>query len=222
MVDLPKRITILGGTGNLGRGLAIRWADAGIDIVIGSRSAERAATSAAELNDALGTVRVSGLMTAAAAAAGDLVVIAVPFTAHADTVAAVRDVVQGKIVIDATVPLVPPKVSRVQLPDGGAAALRTQEFLGDGVKVVAAFHNVAAAHLSELGHAIDCDVLVCGDDKEAREVVVALSERIGVTAVQAGPLANAVALESLTPVLIWINRNRKIPGAGIRLTGLGV
>ena len=222
MVDLPKRITILGGTGNLGRGLAIRWADAGIDIVIGSRSAERAATSAAELNDALGTVRVSGLMTAAAAAAGDLVVIAVPFTAHADTVAAVRDVVQGKIVIDATVPLVPPKISRVQLPDGGAAALRTQEFLGDGVKVVAAFHNVAAAHLAELGHAIDCDVLVCGDDKEAREVVVALSERIGVTAVQAGPLANAVALESLTPVLIWINRNRKIPGAGIRLTGLDV
>jgi NADPH-dependent F420 reductase len=220
MAEIPKSITILGGTGNLGRGLALRWANSGIDIIIGSRSAERAAGSAAELNEELGSEHVRGLVTEEAASAGELVVIAVPFTAHADTLSAVRKAVQGKIVIDATVPLVPPKVARVQLPEGGAAALRTQETLGEDARVVAAFHNVAAAHLAELGHAIDCDVLVCGDDRESREVVVALAERIGMTAVQAGPLANSVALESLTPVLIWINRNRKIPGAGIRLTGL--
>ena len=217
----PETITILGGTGNLGRGLALRWADAGFSIIIGSRSAERAATSAVEVNAIIGAQRASGLYLADAAAAGDVVVMAVPYAAHADTLTVVKDGVQGKIFIDTTVPLVPPKVSRVQLPDSGAAALASQAVLGEDVRVVAAFHNVAAAHLAELGHAIDCDVLVCGDKRDARELVVELAERAGMVAIHAGPLANAIAAESMTPLLIWINKNRKIPGAGIRLTGLG-
>ena len=216
-----ETITILGGTGNLGRGLALRWADAGFSIIIGSRSAERAATSAVEVNAIIGAQRASGLYLADAAAAGDVVVMAVPYAAHADTLTVVKDGVQGKIFIDTTVPLVPPKVSRVQLPDSGAAALASQAVLGEDVRVVAAFHNVAAAHLAELGHAIDCDVLVCGDKRDARELVVELAERAGMVAIHAGPLANAIAAESMTPLLIWINKNRKIPGAGIRLTGLG-
>ncbi len=214
-------ITILGGTGNLGRGLALRWAHAGISVIIGSRVAERAAASASEVNEIIGAERASGLYLADAAAAGDIVVMAVPYAAHADTLTIVKDAVQGKIFIDTTVPLVPPKVSRVQLPDSGAAALASQAALGEDVRVVAAFHNVAAAHLAELGHPIDCDVLVCGDKRDAREEVIGLAELAGMVAIHAGPLANAIAVESITPVLIWINKNRKIPGAGIRLTGLG-
>jgi NADPH-dependent F420 reductase len=133
----------------------------------------------------------------------------------------IQDVVQGKIVVDVAVPLLPPNVRTVYVPEGLAASLEAQAFLGDGVQVVAAFQNVGAAHLKDLKHPVNCDVLVCGDDEDAKADVQQLIEAIdGLRAIDAGPLANAVAVEALTPVLMYINRRYRISGAGIRITGL--
>jgi hypothetical protein len=126
----------------------------------------------------------------------------------------------GKVLIDVTVPLVPPQVSRVQLPDGGSAVVKAQAMLGAGVRVVSAFQNVSAELLSELGHTIDCDVLVCGDDREARAEVIALAREAGMKAFHGGPLANSVVAEALTSVLITINRQYKVKHSGIAITGL--
>ena len=131
---------------------------------------------------------------------------------------AIREAVQGKILIDVTVPLVPPRVARVQLPPEGSAAVAAQAALGPGVKVVSAFQNVAA-HLLEGEGEIPCDVLVCGDDKEARGEVVALARAAGLRAFHAGSLANSAAAEALTSVLIFLN-GRYHTTSGIRFTGL--
>jgi NADPH-dependent F420 reductase len=131
-----------------------------------------------------------------------------------------RDTLQGKILVDVTVPLVPPKVMRVQLPEEGCAALVAQAILGDGVRVVSAFQNVSAGHLKDPDHVIDCDVLISGDDPEARGEVVKLAAAAGLNGIEVGPLDNAVAAEALTSLLIWINRKYKSPGAGIRITAL--
>jgi NADPH-dependent F420 reductase len=155
-----------------------------------------------------------------AAAAAQVVVLAVPYAAQQSTALEVRAQLEGKTLIDVTVPLVPPKVSRVQLPEGGSAVENLQKKLGSGVKVVSAFQNVSAHHLKELDHAIDCDVLVCADDTAAAEVAVALTEAAGMRAVRAGALANSVVAEALTSALIAINRHYKVPAAGIRITGL--
>jgi len=213
--NLPK-IAVLGGTGAEGSGLAYRWAHAGYTVVLGSRSAEKAADAAS----GLGAPRVNGTSNAAAAAACDIAVLTVPFTAQLATLAEVKVALAGKILIDVTVPLVPPKVSVVQLPPEGSAAARAQALLGNGVKVVAAFHNVSAHHLKDLGYKIDCDVLVCGDDAAARDETVRLIAAAGMRGIHAGTLANAAAAEAMTSVLIWINRRYKVPSAGIRITGL--
>jgi 8-hydroxy-5-deazaflavin:NADPH oxidoreductase len=207
-------ISILGGTGDLGSGLAKRWLAAGHTVVIGSRSADKAHAFAAELgNGARGADNVG------AARAGDIVVLAVPFASHEATLLEVKDAVQGKIVVDAAVPLVPPKVSTVQLPAEGSAAQIAQRLLGDGVRVVSAFHNVGAAKLHAGGRA-DCDVLVFGNDKDARETVIGLANEVASCGIDGGVLANSVAAEALTSVLIGINRRYKVSGAGIRITGL--
>jgi NADPH-dependent F420 reductase len=146
-------------------------------------------------------------------------VLAVPFSSHDATIIEIKAAVQGKIVVDAVVPLVPPKVSTVQLPAEGSAAQIAQRLLGDGVKVVSAFHNVGAAKL-HAGERADCDVLVFGNDKEAREIVIALAGEVATRGVDGGVLANSVAAEALTSVLIGINRRYKVPGASIRITGL--
>ena len=146
-------------------------------------------------------------------------VIAVPYSSHAATLDEIREAVQGKIVVDAVVPLVPPKVARVQLPQEGSAAQIAQARLGSGVRVVSAFHNIGAAKL-QAGGAVDCDVLVCGDDRAAREAVMGLADALGTRGVDGGPLANSAAAEALTSVLIGINRRYKIDGAGIRITGI--
>lgn len=218
MTERPT-VAIAGGTGALGGGLAWRLARAGYEVIIGSRSAERAVEAAAELAGETGNDRVTGEENGAAAARADMVIVAVPFAAHDRTLDDIADHVAGKIVVDTTVPLVPPKVSTVQLPEGNAAALRTAARLGDDATVVAAFQNVAAHKLKSDG-GIGCDVLVCSNDKDAREAVVRLAGDIGLRGVHAGPLANAVAVESLTSVLIGINRRYKVDGAGIRITGL--
>jgi len=218
--ETKPTIAVLGGTGKEGGGLALRWAHRGYPVIVGSRTAERAAEAAAAMNETLGSAAVTGAANADAAAKADIVVLAVPYAAQQSTVQEVRAQLEGKILIDVTVPLVPPEVSRVQLPEGGSAVEAVQKLLGDGVKVVSAFQNISAHHLTKLDEEIECDVLVCADDAETADKVVALAEAIGLKAWNAGPLANSVVAEGLTSVLIALNRKYKVPGSGIRITGI--
>lgn len=211
-------LAIIGGTGALGSGLAMRWAAAGYPVILGSRSRGKAEAAAREIKPGNGAPLVRGDDNAGAARAGDIVVIAVPFSNHNAILDEIKDAVTGKIVIDAVVPLVPPKVSLVQLPAQGSAAQIAQGRLGESARVVSAFHHVGAAKL-RAGGAVDCDVLVFGNDREARDTVIALAAAIGTRGIDGGPIANSVAAEALTSVLIGINRRYKIDGAGIRITG---
>jgi NADPH-dependent F420 reductase len=218
MPDTKPTIAVIGGTGALGSGFAMRWARAGYPVVIGSRSADSAAAKASDMaKDTGGTV--SGLENGAAAAAADIVVLTVPYANHKPMLEAVRDGAQGKILVDATVPLVPPRVARVQLPEAGSAAKEAQDFLGEDVQVVSAFQNVAADLLQDENSKIDCDVLVCGNKKAAREIVVEMATAAGLKAWHAGSIDNSAAAEALTSVLIFINRNGGVDHAGIRITG---
>ena len=207
-------IAVIGGTGDLGSALAKRWAAAGYPIVLGSRSKQKAQAAAQAMN----ADSVTGDDNRAAAAAADIVVVAVPYASHEAILNEIKPVVAGKIVVDAVVPLVPPKVSVVSLPPDGSAALSAQRLLAEAVRVQSAFHNVSAAKLAADG-SVDCDVLVFGDEPKDRESVIALADVMGLRGVHAGPLANSVAAEALTSVLIGINRRYKIV-AGIRITGL--
>lgn len=219
----PQRIGVLGGTGAEGSGLAWRWAQAGHAVYIGSRDAARAAAAAAGMNAKLGRAAVQGGSNADAAAASDIAVLCVPYAAQQATALAVKEQLAGKILVDVTVPLVPPKVANVQLPAGGSCVVALQQALGEGVKVVSAFQNVGAHHFNDgegAGHAIECDVLVCGDSREARDRVVALVESAGLRGIHAGPLANSAAAEALTSVLIFINRTYKVSASGVRITGI--
>ncbi len=218
--DSPTTIAVLGGTGSEGSGLALRWAAAGHRVLIGSRNAGKAADMAASINARLGREAAQGLANAEAAAAAQVVVLTVPYAAQQATADEVRDALAGKILIDATVPLVPPKVSRVQLPAAGSAVAALQAHLGPQVRVVSAFQNVSAHHLKDLDHRVDCDVLVCGDDLPARQTVIALVQDLGLRGVNAGPICNSAAAEALTSLLIAINIAYKVPGAGLRITGL--
>lgn len=211
-------LAVLGGTGDLGGGLARRWAKAGYPVIIGSRSAEKGEAAAEEIRSELdGDVAVRGLDNASAAEAAEIAVLTVPFAHQEPILEAVKHALAGKILVDCTVPLVPPKVARVQLPDDGSAGLKAQRLLGEEVRVVSAFQNVGAEHLDE-EHRLDCDVLVTGDDPEAREEAIRLVEAAGLKGWHAGPLANSVAAESLTSVLIFINKRYGIVGSGIRIT----
>jgi 8-hydroxy-5-deazaflavin:NADPH oxidoreductase len=217
--NVKPRLAIVGGTGALGSGLARRWVAAGYEIVIGSRSADKAEAAARALAPAAHGAGLRGASNADAAAAGDVVILAVPWASHADILEEIGPHVAGKIVVDATVPLVPPKVARVQLPPQTSAAVAAQQRLGETARVVAAFHNIAAQKL-QADAPVECDVLVFGDDPKDRAAVVGLAEAAGLRGVHAGPLVNAVAAEALTSVLIGINRHYKVAGAGIRITGL--
>lgn len=216
-----KTIALIGGTGNEGPGLAARWAASGqYRVIIGSRQAEKAERVAAEINAKLGSDLVTGLVNEAAVEAGDIAVLTVPYSAHQATLTGLKEKLQGKILVDVTVPLAPPRVSQVKIPPGGSAGQEAQAILGPGVRVVSAFQNVGAAHLEDIHHPIDCDVLVCGDDKEAKAETIALAEAAGTRGIDAGPLQNAVVAEGLTAVLIGINIRHKIKGAGIKITGI--
>jgi len=221
MVDQQTmRIAVLGGTGKEGSGLAMRWAMNGYNVIIGSRDGERAAAHAESMNATLGKKQVVGMGNPEAASQADLVVLSVPYTAHQATLDGVKDQLAGKILVDITVPLQPPKVRTVHLPEGKSAALEAQALLGDSVKVVAAFQNVSAEQLADPNHVVDCDVLVCGNDAEAKATVIKLVEGTGMKGVDAGSLTNAIAVEALTPVLLWINKAYGIKGSGIRITGI--
>ena len=213
-------IAVLGGTGQEGGGLALRWAKAGHRVILGSRDASKASAAAAEMKAKLGAGLITGDVNKSAAAAAEIIVLTVPFAAQRATVEDVREALTEKILIDATAPLVPPKVARVQLPADGSAVATIQAMLGDRVRVVSAFQNVSAHHLRDLTHTIECDVLVCGDDPAAREVAIGLAADIGLRGVHAGPIVNSATAEALTSVLIAMNMRYKVPGTGIRITGL--
>ena len=216
-----KTVAVLGGTGNEGPGLARQWAKSGrYKVIIGSRQAEKAERVAAELNEILGQNLLQGMTNEDAAKAANLCVLTVPYSAQGPTLTQLRDVLQGKILVDVTVPLKPPKVSHVSVPPGGSAGQEAQAILGAGVRVVSAFQNISSTHLSEDHDHIDCDVLVCGDDKDAKVEVIALAEAAGMRGIDAGPLQNAVVVEGLTAVLIGINIRHKVKGAGIKITGI--
>jgi NADPH-dependent F420 reductase len=207
-------VGIVGGTGALGSGLARCWAAAGYRVVIGSRSREKAALLAGELGSgAVGEDYVG------AALAAELVVVTVPFASQEATLRTIAPAAGGRIVVDTTVPLGPPKVSTVQLPPAGSAALIARRLLGEGARVVSAFHNLSAGKLRP-GERADCDVLVFGDDREACSAVMPLAETVARRALHGGPLANSAAAEALTSVLIWLNRAYRVPGAGLAITGL--
>ncbi len=219
MTESKPILAVLGGTGNLGEGLAIRWARAGHDVVIGSRTADKALEAVERFKDRAPIERLRGMVNPEAAAAADIVALTVPFAHQQPTLESVREAVQGKILIDVTVPLVPPRVMRVQMPPEGSAGRAAQNLLGEGVRVVSAFQNVAADHLSDPDHEIDCDVLVAGDDAAARRTVLGLVEAAGMRGWHVGGLDNAAVAEALTSVLIFLNARYGIEGAGIRITG---
>jgi 8-hydroxy-5-deazaflavin:NADPH oxidoreductase len=222
---MKPTIAILGGTGAEGMGLGFRWAAAGYPVAIGSRVAERAVAAAAELTNQLGQLGrdhglVSGTDNALAAAQAEIVVLSVPYAAQTATLEAVRDELNGKLLISVVVPLRPPKVSHVWRPEAGSAAQEAQAQLGETVRVAAAFQNVSAAHLRDLDHVVECDVLICGDKKEDKQMAIDLAAAAGLRGVDAGPLVNASVVEGFTAVLIGINIRHKIKDAGIRITGI--
>ncbi len=222
--SIKPALAILGGTGDLGTGLARRWVQAGYKVIIGSRNLEKAEAAAKDLISVMKSrgvddYQVEAMINLKAANAADIAILTVPFDHHAGTLESVKSALSGKILIDVTVPLVPPKVARVQLPKEGSAGEIAQAILGDEVMVVSAFQNVAAHHLQE-GKGIQCDVLVSGNDKNAREQVIQLVEAAGMKGYHAGLISNAAAAEAMTSVLI--NLNRQFKGhAGIKITGTG-
>lgn len=213
-------VSILGGTGKEGAGLAMRWALNGYRVIIGSRSEEKAVTRAAEMNEELDGDYITGMSNEAAAQEANLIVLSVPYTAHKPTLESVKAYCVGKVVVDLTVPLQPPAVMEVNLPEGQSAALEAQEILGDDVNVIAAFQNVSSVKLKKIDQPVDCDVLVCGEDVGAKQEVIQLVKAAGMRGIDAGPLKNAIAVESLTPVLLYINKTYKVKGAGIFITGV--
>jgi len=213
MTETLPAIAVIGGTGNLGAALARRLVASGRRVLIGSRDRERARLAA----EALGHGAGFGT-NAEVASAADVIIVAVPFASQKATLQDIAPHVAGKIVVDTTVPLVPPKVMRVQLPPEGSAAVIAQSVLGPSVRVVSAFHNVAA-HKLATDEKVECDVLVCGDDRKARDVVVAIAEACGLRGLHAGALANSAAAEALTSIIIFINKTYGVDGAGMRITG---
>ncbi len=213
-------IAVLGGTGKEGKGLAYRWAKTGYRVFIGSRDAEKAKAAANELREALGEgSSIEGMSNIEAARQANIVVIAVPYAAHRATLETVKDELKGKILVDVTVPLVPPKVATVQMPAAGSAAQEAKEILGADAQVCAAFQNISYEHLLDNAE-VECDVLVAGTSKEARAETIKLVEAAGLKGWDAGPIENSVIVEGMTSVLIGINKKYGSTHAGIKITGV--
>tara|TARA_B100000530_G_scaffold307700_1_gene232465 strand:+ start:422 stop:1096 length:675 start_codon:yes stop_codon:yes gene_type:complete len=218
--NAKETVAILGGTGDLGTGLAIRWSKAGHKIVIGSRTLEKAQAAVTALHEISPETPAEAMENFDAAKAGDIVVLTVPAEHQESTLSSVKENLTGKILIDVTVPLVPPKVGTVQLPPEGSAGKRAQMLLGEEVMVVSAFQNIAA-HLLKEDVQIECDVLVAGNKKAARQRVIEMIESAGMVGWHAGPIDNAAAAEALTSILIQINRSGILSHSGIKIIGQG-
>ena len=213
------KIGILGGTGKEGAGLGARWAQAGHDVIIGSRDAERARAKAAELCLRAGSTRISGESNRDAATLADVVVLALPAEGLDATLPDLREPCRGKVVISTVVPLTFKGPRLFTPPPAGSSAEEAQALLGPEARVVAAFHHIAAHELSEAAHAIDCDLLICGADT-GKDVVRELGQSLGVRAVDVGPLSNAGPVEGITALLATINRRYKLKNSGIKITGV--
>ena len=209
-----KLISLLGGTGDLGTGLATRLLKAGYEVIIGSRTLEKAEQAERSLGK-----NTKGLLNKDAALQGEIVILTVPFAHQKSIVKECKTELKGKLFIDTTVPLMPPKVATVQLPSEGSAAEIAQNILGDDMKVVSAFQNISA-ELLQSDTEIDCDVLVCGNKKEWRQEVIDLVNTLGMKGWHAGMLPNSAAVEAMTSVLISINKHHAISHSGIKVTGL--
>lgn len=217
-----KRISIIGGTGKEGKGLAYRWAKAGYEVCIGSRKLERAQEAITEIfsmqkdnnNFVLHADENEG-----AAKWGEIVVLTIPYAHHEEMLHQLKPFLEGKFFMDVTVPLVPPKVSVIQIPEDGSVGLKAQRILGDTVKVISAFQNISFELLLK-DDPIECDVLLSGSDKEAREIGMQLVKDAGLEVWDAGPLENAIIAEGLTSILIRINKQYNTHSAGIKITGI--
>jgi NADPH-dependent F420 reductase len=218
-----ETIAIIGGAGELGFGLALRFAAAGLKVVIGSRDGAKAQEAASRVKATVGDAEVSGLGNAEAAAGGTIVVLAVPFSAQAAILKSIKPALKTAILLDTTVPLAATVGGRPTRMLGvweGSAAQAARELL-PGVTVVSAFHNVSADVLQDLSATPDCDILICGDDAAAKERVAALVKLIpGLRPVDAGTLEMSRIVESLTALLIALNRRHKVRHCGIRITGM--
>jgi len=213
-------IAVLGGTGKEGKGLAYRWARAGYHIYIGSRTEDKAKSTADDLCRMLdGKALIEGLSNREATEKADIVVVSVPYAAHRDTLESVKELLIGKLLIDVTVPIVPPKVTKVQMPPAGSAAQEAKQILGEGAEIAAAFQNISHEHLLQ-DEEVECDVLVTGTSKEARTETLKLVSAAGLIGWDAGPIENSVVLEGLTSVLIHINKQYGSTHAGIKITGV--
>ena len=221
---MPPPVSIIGASGALGFGLAVRWGRAGVPVVIGSRDAGRAQEAAERARAAVPEGEFEGAENAEAATRADVVVLSVPFRSQSETLTNLKGALrEGQVVVDATVPLAAAVSGRATRTLGvwqGSAAQQAQEMVPDGVRVVSALHTVSAALLGDLDHALGEDVLVCGDRREDKQVVAELIERIdGLRAIDAGRLEMARITEQLTALLISINVRHKTH-AGIKITGL--
>lgn len=224
MSEEPKkfyRIGIVGGTGKEGKGLAYRWVKAGHEVIIGSRQYEKAQKAVDTVNELLGekSELLHGMENKDAVETCEIAVITVPYSAHRSTLESLKDVLDGKIVVDVVVPIVPPKVTKVQMPPEGSAAQEAQAILGENCSVVDAFQNISHERLLSEGY-VDCDVLVSGKGKAARQVVLKLVADTGLKGWDAGPIENCVVVEGLTSVLIGLNIQHKVHASGIRITGI--
>ena len=212
-------IAVLGGTGKEGKGLAYRWAKAGYQVLIGSRYSEKAVTVASEIMELLeGESSIVGTTNQEAATQADIAVLTVPYSGHRELLESLKDSLNGKLVVDTTVPLVPPKIRKVQMPPAGSAAQEAKEILGENVEVVAAFQSIPY-ELLLTDDEIDCDVLVTGSSKKARQEALRLVDAAGLTGWDAGPIENSVVVEGLASVLININKEYGSTHSGVRITG---
>ncbi len=217
---MTEKIAIIGGTGPQGQGLALRFAQAGVPVALGSRDGARGAEIAAELNARIGSDLITGLENSAAVdAAKEIVILAVPFSAHNATLEGLKPRLKGKILVDIAVPLAPDDPKRVVMPPEGSATEAAQALLGPDIPVVGALHNVSAHTLNHLEAPINCDILVCGNKLEPRQKVMALISKLGVAAYNAGGAEAARSIEALTPILIRLNISKAVPftHAGLKI-----
>lgn len=222
------KVAILGGTGPQGQGLALRLAKAGVEVTVGSRDAARAEEIVAGLNDKLhgaaGATKILGANNEQAVRYADrMVLLAVPYSAHDDTIRSITPLLAGKVLVDIVVPLARDNPRAVDMPKEGSATEAAQALVGESIPVVGALHNVSAHALNDLGHSINCDVLIAGNSAEAKEEVIALVRLLDVAAYDAGPASSARCIEAITPILIRLNISKKVPftHAGIRVWAPG-